>query len=125
MNTKKIGDLGEKLAKEYLEKKKYKILDTNFCFKIPGSPQKGEIDIVAKKNGVISFVEVKTLRQAQGESFFPEDKVTFSKKKKVIKTAEYWLNKNRVPLDSEWQIAIIAITINPNNNKIKIKHFIL
>lgn len=123
MNTKELGNLGEKLAQKYLKNKGYKILDTNYCFRIPGAPQKGEIDIIAKKEDTISFVEVKTLRQAQGEPFLPEDKVDFRKRKKIIKTAEYWLTKNKVPLDSKWQINIIAVTIDSNNKKAKIKYF--
>lgn len=123
MNTKELGSLGEKLAQKFLETKGYKILDKNFSFRIPGSPQKGEIDIVAKKEDVVSFVEVKTLRQARGNPFLPEDKVDFRKRKKIIKTAEYWLTKNKIPLDSKWQIIVIAITIDSSNKKAKIKHF--
>ena len=131
MNTKELGNLGENLAQKFLKDKGYKILDKNYSFRIPGSPQKGEIDIIAKKGDLISFVEVKTLRQAQGKSlrqsrgepFSPEDKVDFRKRKKIIKTAEYWLTKNKIPLDSKWQINIIAVTIDLSNKKAKIKYF--
>ena len=64
MSTKEIGSLGEKIAQEYLKNKGYQILDRNYSFRIPASPQKGEIDIIAKKEDIISFIEVKTLRQA-------------------------------------------------------------
>ena len=39
MNTKKTGDLGEEMAERYLKDRGYKILDKNYVFKIPGSPQ--------------------------------------------------------------------------------------
>lgn len=123
MNTKKLGNLGEKLAQRYLKSKGYKILDKNYFFRIPGAPQKGEIDIIAKKGDLVSFVEVKTLRQARGNPFLPEDKVDFRKRKRIIKTAEYWLTKNKIPLDSKWQINIIAVTIDLSNKKAKIKYF--
>ena len=123
MNTQKIGNLGEKIARRYLENKGYKILDKNYCFRIPGSPQKGEIDIIAKKGDLISFFEVKTLQKTQGKSFFPEDKVNFGKRKRIVKTAEYWLSRNKIPLDSKWQINIIAITVDSSNKKAEIKHF--
>ncbi|XOB46786.1 MAG: YraN family protein [Candidatus Nealsonbacteria bacterium] len=124
MNTKELGNLGEKIAQDYLKNKGYKILDKNYCFRIPGSPQKGEIDIIAKKDGVISFIEVKTL-QNKGLSriFSPEDKVNFLKRKRLRKTAEYWLTKNKIPLDSKWQINIIAITINLVEKEAKIRYF--
>lgn len=53
MNTKNIGNLGEKLAITYLQSKGYKILKNNwYC-------NHGEIDIIAKINDILVFVEVK------------------------------------------------------------------
>ena len=49
MSTKGVGDFGERIAEKYLKDKGYQILDKNYSFRIPGNPQKGEIDIVAKK----------------------------------------------------------------------------
>jgi len=120
MYTKRVGNLGERIAENYLKNKGYQILDRNFVFRIPGNPQKGEIDIVAKKGDTISFVEVKTLRDALG--FSPEEKVNFSKSRKLVKTAESWLMKNKIPLNSKWQIDVISIKIE-QNKKVKIDHF--
>jgi len=131
MSSKQFGSFGEKIAEGYLKNKGYQILGKNYSFRIPGNPQKGEIDIVAKKNDVISFIEVKTLRQehlaelsrgSRGESFSPEEKVNFGKQRKLVKTAESWLMKKKIPLNSKWQIDVIAIEINPNQ-KAKINHF--
>ena len=47
----RLGDFGEDLTCEYLQKKGYKILDRNY------SKTFGEIDIIARKGEVISFVE--------------------------------------------------------------------
>lgn len=122
MATKRIGKLGEKIAEKYLRGEGYKILDKNFCFKIPGSPQKGEVDIIAKKRNIISFVEVKTLRTFSRD-IEPEEKVNFSKRKKIARSAEVWLIKNKIPLDSKWQIDIIAVRINPNTEETETRHF--
>ncbi len=126
MKTKNIGTLGEKLARKYLKNKGYKIIDKNYCFRIPGNPQKGEIDIIAKKKDIFSFIEVKTIKinsLLKDASFLPEDKVNYKKRRKIAKTAEYWLIKNKIPLNSKWQIDIIAITICRAEKKIKISHF--
>ena len=120
MYTKRVGNLGERIAENYLKNKGYQILGRNFVFRIPGNPQKGEIDIVAKTGDTISFVEVKTLRDALG--FSPEEKVNFSKSRKLVKTAESWLMKNKIPLNSKWQIDVISIKIE-QNKKVKIDHF--
>jgi len=116
----KLGKIGEEIAVDFLKKKGYQILDRNYKFKIPGDLQKGEIDIVAKKKDTICFVEVKTLKNPKIE-IFPEEKINLSKKKKLIATAESWLIKNKIPLDSKWQIDVISIVIK--EGKTKISHF--
>jgi putative endonuclease len=121
MNLKQLGFFGEKIAENYLKKKGYQILDKNYSSKFALGPRRGEIDIVAKKKDTISFIEVKTLRQARGEPFLPEEKVNFLKQRKLIKTAEGWLMKKKVPLNCRWQIDVISI--NLNNNQAKIRHF--
>jgi len=121
MKTKQVGTLGEKIAENYLKNKGYQILDRNYFFRIPGNSQKGEIDIIAQKSGIISFVEVKTLRQAQGKPFSPEEKVNFGKQRKLRITAESWLMKKKIPLNSKWQIDVISIIIE--KGKAKISHF--
>lgn len=118
--SKILGKKGENIAVDYLKKKGYQILDRNYVFKIPGSPQRGEIDIVAKKEGTICFVEVKTLKDSK-IPILPEGKVNFSKKRKLIATAESWLAKNKIPFESKWQIDVISIEIKGGNNKIS--HF--
>ena len=124
MNTRQTGNLGEKIAEDYLKRKGYKILDRNYCFRFTGSPQKGEIDIIAKKGDDICFIEVKTIRIKSGrKSIPPEEKVNFAKQRKLIKVSEVWLAKNKIPLDAKWQIDVIAIEIN-QDNQAKISHFI-
>jgi putative endonuclease len=126
MNSKQLGDWGEKIASKYLKNKGYQILEKNYSPKFISGPKKGEIDIVAKKGGVISFVEVKTLTEDCGgptSAISPEDKVNFLKKKKIIKMAEFWLMEKKIPLDSKWQVDIVAIRIDSNLKKAKIRYF--
>jgi len=112
MSTKEVGNFGERIAEKYLRDKGYQILDKNYSFRLPGSPQKGEIDIVAKKADIISFVEVKALSD-RGRAFVisPEEKVNFGKQRKLVKTAESWLMKNKIALNSKWQIDVISVMI--------------
>jgi len=113
----KVGKTGEESAVKFLREKGYEILDRNYRFQIPGDLQRGEIDIVAKKGDTICFVEVKTLKDPKIE-ILPEEKVNFSKKKKLILTAESWLIKNKIPLNSKWQIDIISVLIKGKEKKI-------
>jgi putative endonuclease len=121
MDSKQLGDVGEKIASQYLKEKNYQILGRNYSPKWISGPIRGEIDIISKKEDMISFIEVKTLIDGQG--FFPEDKVNFAKQKKILKTAENWLMEKNIPLDSKWQVDVISVEINSDSKKAKIRHF--
>jgi len=81
MKTKRVGEIGEKLAAKYLRKRGYRIVERNF------STRFGEIDLIAKKKGVLVFVEVKA-RLGFGE---PEWGISRNKISKVKKMAEFYL----------------------------------
>jgi putative endonuclease len=121
MDTKKLGNFGEEITCRYLTKKRFKILERNFV-KNWDSKKKGEIDIVAKKDNVIIFVEVKTITSAQSGGYLPEDKVDSQKKRKLIKLAESWLIKNKLPLDLKWQIDVVSVRVDLDLKKAKIRH---
>ncbi|HUT96358.1 MAG TPA: YraN family protein [Candidatus Paceibacterota bacterium] len=102
---KDLGDLGEKIARKYLEGKGYRILDKNFRYS-----KLGELDIIAEKNNNIFFIEVKTRNKTGLGGFWPEDNITYSKQKKLIKLSQIYLSKHRL-LDKSWQIDILAIEV--------------
>jgi len=128
MSSNKLGKLGEKVAIKYLKNRGYKILDRNYVNKFLTGPQRGEIDIITKKDNIINFVEVKTLKTSKDnhlvlENFLPEDRVNFLKQKKIMKTAESWLIEKKIPLDNKWQIDVISIMVDPEIKTAKIKYF--
>lgn len=57
---KKTGDQGELIAIKYLQNKNYYIIVTNFKF-----GRVSEIDIIAKKDDITIFVEVKYRKTAK------------------------------------------------------------
>lgn len=120
MNLKQLGQFGENIACDYLKNNGYRILDRNYV-KLWDDKTKGEIDIVVRKDKIISFVEVKAM--ADNPDFFPEDKVNYKKQKKLIKLAQSWLSENRIPLDSAWQIDVVSVTINTQTKKTKVQQF--
>lgn len=122
MDSKKIGSFGENIACYYLKNKGYKILGKNYSRKWIRGPQKGEIDVIAEKDKIISFIEVKTITSAQGGGYLPEDKVNFQKQKQLIKIAQDWLSEKKIPLESKWQIDVMAIKIDLESKKAKIRH---
>lgn len=112
----KIGDIGEEIAVRYLKKQGYKILDRNFLKKW------GELDIMAKNKKGVSFIEVKTLNQKSGQIFFPEQNVSFKKQKRLIRTAQTYLAQKNYPLDTSWQIDVIAVELNWQTRKANLRH---
>ena len=105
LNNKKIGDLGERIAKIYLEINKYQILKCNFKNKF------GEIDIIARKGRTLHFVEVKTRT-----SHFIEARLAINNQKQehIWKTAEYYLYINNI-VNLEIQFDAIEIYIEKEN----------
>lgn len=108
-NAKITGSLGERIAADYLRGKGYKILGRNFFLRAQHGPKIAEVDIIAKKHGCFSFVEVKTIKA--DSRYLAQDKVNETKKWKIAKAAEMWLVKNRIPLNVKWQIDVIAIEL--------------
>jgi len=118
--AKEIGKLGEDIAVKFLKKKKYKILGRNFQKDIKGL-KFGELDIIAKKDGVFVFVEVKTLKRESKIS--PEERVNFRKRQTIERIAEIWLSQHKISLNNPWQIDILSIVLNFDSHRAKIKHF--
>jgi len=83
-----IGNIAEDLACKFLIKNNYKIVDRNFYSKF------GEIDIIALKNRILHFIEVKS-----GKNFEPIYAITPQKMNKIIKTINFFMLKNRFDLD--------------------------
>ena len=104
------GTGGEILAVNFLKKKKYKILETNF------SNHVGEIDIIAEKDGVIVFVEVKRRQTLQYGR--PIEAVDTRKQNKIRKVAEiYLMLKNKTLADVTFDvIEILGDEINHVEN---------
>lgn len=90
------GKIGEKIAIEYLVKKKYEIIETNWVFKHK------EIDIIAKKDDKIIFVEVKTRTSTTFE--LPKEAVTKKKQKNLIYAADAYLQQHNVLQESQFDI---------------------
>ena len=87
-----FGDEGELCVAQYLEQKGYKILERQFT-----SNQKiGEVDIIAKKDMIIAFVEVK--RRKINHQVTIEQLVSKKKQKAIIKMALCFLQKNNISI---------------------------
>lgn len=115
MNYKQsAGKFGENLAKDYLLRRGHKIIGANLKIGFK------EIDIIAEKNGIVIFVEVKTrLSSIFGNA---EDALD-SKKINNLKTAlEFYVYKNN--LDGNLaRLDFISVDIIKPRKIAKVKHY--
>ena len=100
---KEVGNLGESIACEYLRRHGFKIRDRNIARKT------GELDVIAEKENVLHFVEVKTVLAEE----FPEEKFTKdeydpslnlheAKVRKVARTGEWYVLEKK--WEGEWEV---------------------
>lgn len=100
-----IGITGERIALEFLKKKGYEILDTNYRTPF------GEIDIIAMHGDCTVFVEVKT--RATCSLGPPYLAVTRAKQRHMIKNALSYLTRRGLA-DSSWRFDVVSIRLDYN-----------
>lgn len=109
----RTGQVGEDLACSYLTSKGYTLINTNYRCVF------GEIDIIAKHEGKIHFVEVKTrhsLKKGQ-----PYEAVNFFKRRHLAKAAQFYVLQNKL---KHYRLSIDVISILIENDKVSdLKHF--
>ena len=116
-NTRKIGDLGENIACKFLIKRNYSIICRNY------RKLWGEIDIVAEKDSLIHFIEVKSvgLDMSNGlDSHHPEENVDGWKIKQIRKMIETYLDENFLGLEIEFAFHVICVYLNFDKRKAKV-----
>lgn len=82
------GNIGEQMAREYLEKKGYECVETNYRNQI------GEIDIIVKDKNTYVFVEVKYKDSLLFG--YPREMVTYQKQNKIRMTASVFLKQKKL-----------------------------
>ena len=106
-----IAVIGEDKACEFLRKKGYKIIERNF------RKGYGEIDIIAVKDKVLVFVEVKTKR---GVAFgTPEEMFTKGKAERVKRMASVYLEGR----EFNCRIDMVAIVLGESDQPLRITHY--
>ena len=105
-----LGNLGEELAIEFLQKNGYTILEANWTF------QKAEIDIIALKESCLAVVEVKT--RSSIDLGLPQDFVNTKKMQLLVKAANEYVVQNDLDVNVRFDI----IAIHKYNNQFNIEH---
>ena len=127
-----VGKLGEDIACKYLKKHEHEIIERNFWKKF------GEIDIVAKKEGILHFVEVKSVSRdldissvvscgtsnrsglgggryfgrGNNDEYRPEDNLHAHKLKRLGRAIEAYLSERKISHETDWQIDAITVLVD-------------
>lgn len=141
----RVGNLGEDLTEMFLVKHGHKIIERNYLKKW------GELDIVSVKDKVLRFIEVKTRvsrenpsldvsrdvsrtrftlinaqdsvsRESENDEYLPEENVHYWKQKRMLRAIQTYLLERNIDEDQEWQIDVMAVSIDFLENKAIIKH---
>ena len=94
----KFGDQSENLATLFLEQEGFVIIERNYFAR-----KLGEIDIIAMKEDVLHFIEVKSGKA----NFDPVYNVTPAKLRKVINSAHYYMKSKNLDLSFSIDALII------------------
>ena len=114
MRRKDTGILGEKFARDFLKKRGYRIIETNYrC------PQ-GEIDIVARHKDTLAFIEVRT--KTSLEFGTPEESITWTKRNRMRAAAFHYLQAHS-EMPQQWRIDFVAVELNEKGKPSRIELF--
>jgi len=110
-DKRKLGDIGENVACEFLRRRGYEILERNYLRKW------GEIDIIAKKSGILHFVEVKTVSYVT--NYRPEENMHPGKLMRLARTMHIYLLHEKH--DSDWQLDLITAQIDTKTRQARVE----
>lgn len=114
MSTKQDGDWGEALAAEYLEARGCRIVEKEWRCRL------GEIDLIAEKDGMILFVEVKlrtNLRYGM-----PCEYVTAKKQEKLRAAALLYLSMHGLDVPARFDVAEVYTDVRHSAGKTRIRY---
>lgn len=112
-SNKDIGGYCENLAKDYLIKDNYNIVDCNFRNFL------GEIDIICTHNNLLIIVEVKG--RYNYNYGLPKESISYSKQKSIINVATSYISYKKL-FNFNVRFDVIEVYLNPQNTLVKINH---
>lgn len=121
LSTKSIGVRGEDIACQFLRQKGYGILERNY------TQPWGEIDIIALKDRVVHFVEVKAVSvptemfSRESSGYMPEEQIHKEKLHKIARTAELYMHSTKDK--REYQIDAVGVLMDTEARRARCRLF--
>ncbi|OGI92737.1 hypothetical protein A2933_00780 [Candidatus Nomurabacteria bacterium RIFCSPLOWO2_01_FULL_46_18] len=128
-DSQKTGEIGENVAVKFLMKHGFAILDRNYTKKW------GEIDIVAEKDNLLHFVEVKSVvregvspadakalagKHETLDEYRPEDNMHPWKLKRLSRAIQTYILSKKLD-EREWQFDLLTVFLSLKDKKARVK----
>jgi putative endonuclease len=121
---KEVGRIGEDICAQYLESKGFAVVDRNY------RKQWGEIDVIAKKEGKVHFVEVKSVSCESlpadvgdlGDKYRPEDNMHPWKLQRLSKAIQSYLLEKDIGEEGDWQFDVVTVYLDQKSKKAKVDY---
>lgn len=111
-----LGFFAEHYAADYLKSKGYAVVGHNY------RKPWGEIDVIAEKEGIIVFVEVKANKKDL-PGFEPELRVNSGKRHRMARIARTYLSDHNYGPEQPWQLDVVSVTFDKERGVAKIRHY--
>lgn len=109
-----LGQWGEEQACAYLEEQGFQIVKRNFRCRT------GELDIVAKKDETLCFVEVKSRKNTL--SGWPGEAVTTQKQRRIRSAAAFYLYQNPTETEDVLHLRMDVVEVLRCGRRTYIRH---
>jgi len=106
-----FGEVGERVAERWLRRHGWRVLQRRF--------RNGhrDIDLVAERDGLVAFVEVKARRRADFGG--PVEAVDWRKQRELVRSAAVWIVRHGGPNES-YRFDVIGVLVE--GNSVRVKH---
>jgi putative endonuclease len=108
-----LGHVGESAAVRYLESLGWTVLERNYRCRA------GEIDVVARDQESVVFVEVRT--RASDVFGTPEESITASKARRMMRCALTYMTVHP-DLSADWRIDVVAVRVE-RSRTLSVSHY--
>jgi putative endonuclease len=108
-----IGNLGEDIACRWLERHQFRIIERNY------NKKWGEIDIVAEKDKILQFIEVKSVTDIR-DATRPEENVHGLKVKRLRRVLQTYMIERHYGVDIEFRFHVMTVKMNVATRRAKV-----
>jgi putative endonuclease len=106
-----FGAVGERVAERWLRRRGWRVLQRRF------RSGHRDIDLVAERDGLVAFVEVKARR---GSDFGdPVEAVHWRKQRELVRSATVWIDRHGRPNET-YRFDVIGVLVE--GNSVRVKH---